>query len=1148
MNKIYKTIWSDARRCFMVVNETQKAHVKTTRSAVFAAVASAVLLLPGAATAAYTEPGQVASSAQAVSEAVASWENDEYKKDWGLAAMHASKAYALGFHGQGTTVGIMDSGALIQIHPQLTGDRFHASTADAEYGSSGERYPQHSEEDGRGEYTPGLGAGTTISGSWVKGVNDSHGTHVTGTVGANRDGEEFHGVAWGADLWIGNTGGTDDTNYGPFQDYKFFKSGWSALADNVVKANGEERGGFINNSFGTNTRRVVTDPDAKGPDGGNIAAHNPTNTVSETEYEYFLFNNRYVGKSGTVSWNQSFVDAAYEAVKDKNVVQVITTGNRDFDNPFYRPLYPYFNPDAESRWVAVAGLQQSKEGGYELIGRFNEAGNAKWWTVAAPGSKIYSSTVSDDGEAGYASWGGTSMAAPHVTGALTVLMSRYQDMNALQVRDVMFTTANHKNPDGSNMKGWDNHDGTTPADGQVSDRMGWGVPDLDKGMYGPGQFLGHFDYNMARTPLDVWTNDITQAALDQRKTEDAAWKAAAEKWLANPTLTLGEEYSDAERRLLGDILLETDDDIVGISDENEKIDKSDAIAWRKAYYGKRLEAIKAKIEQGLYNGSLTKRGEGTLVMTGNNTYRGGTVIEAGTLLGFNDSFGVTELESGAAAGSAAASAAAAPGYGNGKVTVNGGTFGLLSSYDDGFTKTGVNTDTNSDHSVDVTVNNGGTLGVAAGQSVEAGSLTFNKGAKVSVISTDRDTAAEALRGQAQSGTISADSITGAANLSAATDYALLKTDVKVEGSTLTATLSRDETKTLGSYASTGIGRSIAKQIESAPDSVAFNALGVSTKKEVSSVLDALDSDFYLSARNATVTNALTLARTVKDQANGIGDARVVEMKDGTARIWATGMGAWADLDYNANFDSDYYVGLVGGEVDVGSTTKLGAFFGYGQSKYDSSEGKIDSDDLHLGLYGITNLEPVKLTYGASYTWQDRDNTRMFRLDDLRADSKHSTDAHVFQIFGEAAYTGLNTVGYALEPYFGLAYMQVDSDRVKDEVAGVPFGTAVDDSNIGITTLGLRGAANFKAGSVDLQLKGDVAWNHFFGDNRPEAKFQVLDAGWAKIKGEKLSDMATVGVGLEAKFTKNATFGIFYTGAFDGDVTSHGAGAHLRINF
>ena len=79
-----------------------------------------------------------------------------------------------------------------------------------------------------------------------------------------------------------------------------------------------------------------------------------------------------------------------------------------------------------------------------------------------------------------------------------VLMSRYDQMNALQVRDVMFTTANHKNANGSNMEGWTDTDGTVRKDGEVSDRMGWGVPDLDKGMYGPGQFLGKFDYDVIR--------------------------------------------------------------------------------------------------------------------------------------------------------------------------------------------------------------------------------------------------------------------------------------------------------------------------------------------------------------------------------------------------------------------------------------------------------------------------------------------------------------------------------------------------------------------------------------------------------------------------------------------------------------------------
>lgn len=59
--------------------------------------------------------------------------------------------------------------------------------------------------------------------------------------------------------------------------------------------------------------------------------------------------------------------------------------------------------------------------------------------------------------------------------------------------------------------------------------MGWGVPDLNKGMYGPGQLLGKFDYNMNLAPLDVWTNDISEVALKQREREDLEWMAKTKK-------------------------------------------------------------------------------------------------------------------------------------------------------------------------------------------------------------------------------------------------------------------------------------------------------------------------------------------------------------------------------------------------------------------------------------------------------------------------------------------------------------------------------------------------------------------------------------------------------------------------------------------
>ena len=59
---------------------------------------------------------------------------------------------------------------------------------------------------------------------------------------------------------------------------------------------------------------------------------------------------------------------------------------------------------------------------------------------------------------------------------------------------------------------------------------------------------------------------------------------------------------------------------------------------------------------------------------------------------------------------------------------------------------------------------------------------------------------------------------------------------------------------------------------------------------------------------------------------------------------------------------------------------------------------------------------------------------------------------------------------------------------------------------------------------------------------------VGDAGTASLKGEELSGMAAVGLGVEANVGKNTVFGVSYTGAFGSDVTSHGIGANVKFTF
>lgn len=144
----------------------------------------------------------------------------------------------------------------------------------------------------------------------------------------------------------------------------------------------------------------------------------------------------------------------------------------------------------------------------------------------------------------YKDMDGTSMASPHVTGALGLLFERFPYLTATQVRDVMFTTA------------------TDLGDEGVDEIYGWGLVNLGRAVDGPGQLLGDTVVHMDRAAggikvwdgdaWDDWRNDISG---DGRLFKDGAgWlRLSGNNTFAGASVNAGTLEFDGDSALAGDV-------------------------------------------------------------------------------------------------------------------------------------------------------------------------------------------------------------------------------------------------------------------------------------------------------------------------------------------------------------------------------------------------------------------------------------------------------------------------------------------------------------------------------------------------------------------------------------------------------------------
>lgn len=245
----------------------------------------------------------------------------------------------------------------------------------------------------------------------------------------------------------------------------------------------------------------------------------------------------------------------------------------------------------------------------------------------------------------------------------------------------------------------------------------------------------------------------------------------------------------------------------------------------------------------------------------------------------------------------------------------------------------------------------------------------------------------------------------------------------------------------------------------------------------------------------------------------------------------------------------------------GRPATLGIAGGYSQTNVESGSSNADIENWHVGAYGATTTGALTLSGAASYAHQEYDFDRLVDLGvGGFATATSNATGYAVAASGEAFYdlagwvdgtatTTGRTIRFGPLATIDAAYGV--RDGLTETGAGILNLTLDKDTAQQVTTgLGMAFGMAHSVGSLRLNVDTRIAWEHVFGDASVSstASIPLANATFITNSAEIERNRVAVGFGTALHISDTISTHVRYDGAYSQSSQDHQGSAGISVKF